>query len=259
MEEWMYRSTFLDLGPRYPFSMRLGGPQSRSGRYGEVKIFDPTGTRTPTPLVVQPVALSTELSRLQYKMYEYTGPLSVQAQYSRSCSIISSPWYNSSLVTWTVVCLTAAKFKPLIFPEPLFASSNVANMCIFMILNDFCLMHWTLVAIVFKITLRHGPRRTHNTSIVVEACLPHRCIETGVLLLSMGVQFLRKLFTKSLPSNERSLWLCYSGFQAWCHNIKKNLNEIGWERVDYISHAFGLGPTASCCERGNETSNLIKW
>jgi hypothetical protein len=34
----------------------LGGPQSRSGRYGEVKIFDPTGTRTPAPLVVQPVA-----------------------------------------------------------------------------------------------------------------------------------------------------------------------------------------------------------
>jgi hypothetical protein len=34
---------------------RLGGPQSRPGQYGEVKIFDPTGTRTPAPLVVQPV------------------------------------------------------------------------------------------------------------------------------------------------------------------------------------------------------------
>jgi hypothetical protein len=42
--------------PRYPFYRRLGGPQSRSGRYGEVKNFDPTGTRTPAPLVVQPVA-----------------------------------------------------------------------------------------------------------------------------------------------------------------------------------------------------------
>jgi hypothetical protein len=28
---------------------RLGGPQSRSGRRGEEKILDPTGTRTPTP------------------------------------------------------------------------------------------------------------------------------------------------------------------------------------------------------------------
>jgi hypothetical protein len=32
--------------PWYPFYRRLGGPQSRSGRYGELKIFDPTGTRT---------------------------------------------------------------------------------------------------------------------------------------------------------------------------------------------------------------------
>jgi hypothetical protein len=34
---------------RYPFYRRLGGPQSRSERYGEVKIFDPTWTRTPAP------------------------------------------------------------------------------------------------------------------------------------------------------------------------------------------------------------------
>jgi hypothetical protein len=36
-------------GPRYPLDRRLGGPQSRSGRFGEQKIIDPTGTRTPTP------------------------------------------------------------------------------------------------------------------------------------------------------------------------------------------------------------------
>jgi hypothetical protein len=42
--------------PRHPFYRRLRGPQSRSRRYGEVKIFYRTGTRTPAPLVVQPVA-----------------------------------------------------------------------------------------------------------------------------------------------------------------------------------------------------------
>jgi hypothetical protein len=42
-------------GPRYPLDRRLGGPQSRSGLFGEVKILDPTGTRTPTLSVVQPV------------------------------------------------------------------------------------------------------------------------------------------------------------------------------------------------------------
>jgi hypothetical protein len=36
-----------------------------------------------------------------YVYTTYTGPLSVQAQYSRSCPIISSSCYNSSLVTWT--------------------------------------------------------------------------------------------------------------------------------------------------------------
>jgi hypothetical protein len=34
--------------PRYPLDRRLSGPQSRSGRRGEEKILDPTGTRTPT-------------------------------------------------------------------------------------------------------------------------------------------------------------------------------------------------------------------
>jgi hypothetical protein len=66
--------------------------------------------------------------------------LSVQAQYSSSCPIISSSCYNSSLVMWTVVCLTAAKFKPLIFPVSGFALSNGANIFIFMILYDFCLL-----------------------------------------------------------------------------------------------------------------------
>jgi hypothetical protein len=37
--------------PLYPLDRRLGGPQSQSGRFGEEKIIDPTGTS-----VVQPVA-----------------------------------------------------------------------------------------------------------------------------------------------------------------------------------------------------------
>jgi hypothetical protein len=38
----------------YSFDWRLGGPQSRSGR-GEIKILDPTGTRTPAPRSSQPL------------------------------------------------------------------------------------------------------------------------------------------------------------------------------------------------------------
>jgi hypothetical protein len=50
--------------PRYSFYRRLGGPQSRSGRYGEVKTFYPTGTRTPAP-PGRP-ARSQSLYRLSY-------------------------------------------------------------------------------------------------------------------------------------------------------------------------------------------------
>jgi hypothetical protein len=56
------------LYPRNLLDRRLGGPQSRSGRHGEEKILDPTGTRTPTPRSSRPlpVAIPTELSRLLF-------------------------------------------------------------------------------------------------------------------------------------------------------------------------------------------------
>jgi hypothetical protein len=47
--------------------------------------------------------------------------------------------YNGSLVTWTVVRLTTAKFIPLIFFMSDFNLSYTANMFILMILYDFCL------------------------------------------------------------------------------------------------------------------------
>jgi hypothetical protein len=81
MGEWRYSSTILALGskwrwvvsftslPLYPqenslrylLDTRLGGPQSRSGRYGEEKNFPPVGIRTS---VVQTVTIPTELFRL---------------------------------------------------------------------------------------------------------------------------------------------------------------------------------------------------
>jgi hypothetical protein len=48
--------------------------------------------------------------------------------------------YNGSLVTWTVVSLTTAKFKPLIFSMSGFALSYAASMFILMILYHFCLL-----------------------------------------------------------------------------------------------------------------------
>jgi hypothetical protein len=45
--------TPLPLYTRYPLDRRLGGPQRWSGRRGEKKIRDPTGTRISTPWLVQ--------------------------------------------------------------------------------------------------------------------------------------------------------------------------------------------------------------
>jgi hypothetical protein len=42
--------------PRYLLDRRLGVPNNRSGRHGEEKILDSTGTRTPTPLLCSSVA-----------------------------------------------------------------------------------------------------------------------------------------------------------------------------------------------------------
>jgi hypothetical protein len=58
---WVVSVTPLPLypgrkSPWYPLDKRLGGLQSRSGRRGEEKILDPTGTRTPDPSIAQPVA-----------------------------------------------------------------------------------------------------------------------------------------------------------------------------------------------------------
>jgi hypothetical protein len=44
-----------EKSPRYTLN-RLGGPRSRSGRRGEMKILAPTGTPISDPFVVQPVA-----------------------------------------------------------------------------------------------------------------------------------------------------------------------------------------------------------
>jgi hypothetical protein len=66
-------------------------------------------------------------SNYMYVYTTYTRTVSSHAQYSRSCPIISRSCYNSSLVTWWVVCLTTAKIKPVIFSFSRFALSNVAN------------------------------------------------------------------------------------------------------------------------------------
>jgi hypothetical protein len=69
-----------------------------------------------------------------------TSPLSVQALQSRSCLS-----YLVIIVTLTVVSLTTAKFKPLIFSVSGFALSYAANMFVLMILYDLCFVACTVL------------------------------------------------------------------------------------------------------------------
>jgi hypothetical protein len=64
--------------------------------------------------------------------------------------------YNGSLVTGTVVSLTAAKFKPLIFSMPGFTLSYAGNILILMIFHDF----WLLPAQFAIKTYTHGRLKT---------------------------------------------------------------------------------------------------
>jgi hypothetical protein len=63
---WIVSFTPRLLYPRDPLDRRLSGPHSQSGRRGEEKILDATGTGTPTPRSSSPypVAIPTALSRL---------------------------------------------------------------------------------------------------------------------------------------------------------------------------------------------------
>jgi hypothetical protein len=129
----------------------------------------------------------------------YTGPLSVQAQYSRSCSIIRSFCFNSSLVTWTVVCMTAAKFKPLIFPVSLFWYDSV--LYYLYSLEGKSIENTVSSIVVFTWPLHNNGSYSIVSCVFVAAgiCLPSRSLATGLLVTIykfLKPQFIQVTFMK---------------------------------------------------------------
>jgi hypothetical protein len=88
--------------------------------------------------------------------------------------------YNDSLLTWTVVSLTTAKFNTLIriFSMSGFALSYISRTCSF--------AYWTHCSKChgYNISVRTTKKKTHRSSIVpcvfiaAGTCLPKRCLET---------------------------------------------------------------------------------
>jgi hypothetical protein len=76
----------------YPLDRRFGGPQSRSRRYGEMKILNPTRTRTLTPSDMQLVA-----SR-------YTDSATI-ALYQKAKLLICTPGRLFVLKWFSTICL----------------------------------------------------------------------------------------------------------------------------------------------------------
>jgi hypothetical protein len=109
---------------------------------------------------------------LVYTNVQYVqGLLSVLAWHIKSFPNSCSSCYNGHLVTGTVIRLTAAKLKPLIFSVSGFTFSNDSNICIFMILYGLCLLpaqyHY-----VIKYTVLRKSCATRRKSCAMRAPLP---------------------------------------------------------------------------------------
>jgi hypothetical protein len=123
--------------------------------------------------------------------------------------ILFSLWYNGSLVTWTVVSLTATKCKPPIFSVSVFALSYVANIvihyfiwplliaCTILLYNRIHTEGWTPCANLGPVCTLENFQRTlfyrRWNFFVVSDLLASRCLAAA------------RLFIKPFPRNGQSL------------------------------------------------------
>jgi hypothetical protein len=89
--------------------------------------------------------------------------------------------YNGSLVTWTAVSLTTAKFIPRIFSMSVFTLSYTANMYILMILYGFCLLPAQFCYVIVYIRkVKSGPMCTlENFQWCADPCFACAAISRG--------------------------------------------------------------------------------
>jgi hypothetical protein len=81
------------------------------------------------------------------------------------------------------------------------------------------------------------PQKTpfpNNSSVVIEVCLPRRCIETEVIRLLLAYSLPRDVFTEQLPSDGRlpaTHILC--NCEAVAHVRVRHLGQFFMEPIDY--------------------------
>jgi hypothetical protein len=127
--EWMLDPCFLDLGSSwrwavnitllplylpYPLNSRLGGPKSRYGRYGEVKMIDPTGTRTPIPGSSSPIVLLGTLLVMCPREYRWWCAVVGSASESGSMRLLSTKKYTLAFQKRLKLFWLAERLGPLV-------------------------------------------------------------------------------------------------------------------------------------------------
>jgi hypothetical protein len=91
--------------------------------------------------------------------------------------------YNGSLVTWTVVNVTTAKFKLFVFSEPGYTLPYTANMFIFMILYDFCMLAAQFCYVIVYI------RKVESRVQIADRCEPWKIYSGAENLVLQALQF----------------------------------------------------------------------
>jgi hypothetical protein len=98
------------------------------------------------------------------------------------------------LVNGTVVSLVTAKFKPFIFPGSGFTFSNVAKICIFMILYDPCLLPARFRYVIIRI--RYLARHVH----FADWCAPWKFASGAENHVLQAVRFQKVDICRKFPS-----------------------------------------------------------
>jgi hypothetical protein len=62
----------LRKNPRYPLDRRLVGTQSRSGRYGEIKILDPTGIQLNNTKIISENSVEIQSGIISFPSSSFT-------------------------------------------------------------------------------------------------------------------------------------------------------------------------------------------
>jgi hypothetical protein len=137
-------------------------------------------------------------------------------------------WHNGSLVIWTVVSLTTAKFKRLIFSVSAFTLSYKVNIFILMILYDFCLSPESFCYIIVYI------RKVESCVQVAERCVPWK-ISSGAQDFLFHVLHFKEVGVCLNPRRDKrkSLLILSMSYRCYKRHACEYIHNVTCESIAY--------------------------